>query len=186
MILASQSPRRQQLMTEAGLTFRVIPSSFDETAVEAADPVALVSALARAKAAAVDSEAAPGELIVGSDTVVLLGSTILGKPVNHDEARAMLHALSGVTHEVITGVSLRQNGSEVRSFTETAQVTFWDLSDAEIDSYVATNEPMDKAGAYGIQGPGRLMVRSIAGDFYTIVGLPISRLVRELRSLEYV
>lgn len=173
-------------MTEAGLTFRVIPSSFDETTVEASDPVTLVSSLACAKAAAVDSEAAPNELIVGSDTVVVLGDTILGKPASQDEARTMLRALSGATHEVITAVSLRQDGSEVRSFAETAQVTFWDLSDAEIDSYVASGEPMDKAGAYGIQGPGRLMVRSITGDFYTIVGLPISRLVRELRSLEYI
>lgn len=183
MILASQSPRRQQLMAEAGLSFSVVPSPFDERGVTAVDPAALVALLAREKARAVAPQAAPDELVIGSDTVVVLGSAVLGKPADAQDARSMLRRLSGATHQVMTAVSIQRNGIEVRSFVEVADVTFWDLTEDEIDAYIASGEPFDKAGAYGIQGRGRLLVASINGDFYTVVGLPISRLVRELHAL---
>ena len=170
-------------MTEAGLDFRVIPSPFDEHGFTAACPQELVAGLARGKAAAVAPYAEPHELVIGSDTVVVLGSTVLGKPADAAEAASMLRRLSGATHQVMTAVSLQRDGQEVRSFAEIAQVRFWDLSAEEIDAYIATGEPFDKAGAYGIQGQGRLLVSAIDGDFYTIVGLPIARLVRELRAL---
>lgn len=183
MILASQSPRRQQLLTEAGFAFRAVPSSFDESGVTASDPQALASTLAREKARAVSALAAPDELVIGSDTIVVAGTTVLGKPSDASEARSMLHLLSGATHDVVTAVSIQRNGNEECAFAETARVTFWDLGDDEIDAYIASGEPLDKAGAYGIQGRGRLLVKSIAGDFYTVVGLPVSRLARELRAL---
>ena len=183
MILASQSPRRSQLLAEAGFPFRCMPAHIDERSVERATPEELVRALACAKAGAVAGEAGPGEPVVGSDTAVVLDGDVMGKPADAAEARAMLRRLSGRTHEVVTGVSVWRDGAEVANFAETARVEFWDLLDTEIDAYVATGEPFDKAGAYGIQGRGRTLVKGIAGDFYTVVGLPISRLVRELRAL---
>ncbi len=183
MILASQSPRRSQLLSEAGFSFRCVPARIDERSVERTTPEELVRALACAKAGAVAGEAGPGEPVVGSDTAVVLDGDVLGKPADANEARAMLRRLSGRTHEVVTGVSVWRDGAEAVNFAETARVEFWDLLDAEIDAYVATGEPFDKAGAYGIQGRGRTLVKGIAGDFYTVVGLPISRLVRELRAL---
>ena len=184
MILASKSPRRRELMEEAGFDFTCCTSDFDESSVHARDPHELPHALAWHKALSVSPNARPGELVIGSDTVVILGERVLGKPADADEARQMLRDLSGKTHEVTTGVSVLCDGCEVLGFSETARVTFWDLDDDEIDAYVACGEPMDKAGAYGIQGKGRLLVRGIEGDFYTVMGLPISRLYRELRGLE--
>ena len=184
MILASQSPRRRQLLEEAGYTFACVPANIDERAVAREDPAALVGALARAKAGAVAAQAAPGEAVIGSDTVVVLGDQVLGKPADDADARRMLHALSGATHRVLTGVSVQRDANELANFVEEARVTFWELEDAEIDAYVASGEPLDKAGAYGIQGRGRLLVRRIEGDYYAIVGLPIARLARTLRALD--
>jgi len=184
VILASQSPRRRQLMEEAGYTFDCVPSSFDEAGVEAATAEELVRTLALGKAAAVG--ALPGnedEVVIGSDTVVVLEGRVLGKPADEADARAMLAALSGATHQVVTAVSVLRGTRELRTFAETCDVTFYELSPAEIDAYVATGEPLDKAGAYGIQGLGRTLVKGICGDYYTVVGLPIARLVRELREL---
>ncbi len=183
MILASQSPRRRQILEEAGFTFRTVPSSFDESGVDEQDPRRLVARLAAGKAAQVCGLAEPGEVVIGSDTVVVLDDTVLGKPQGPDDARAMLKNLSGTTHEVLTGVSLWRDGREAASFVEATPVTFWPLTDEEIDAYVATGEPLDKAGSYGIQGLGRLLVRGIAGDFYNVVGLPVARLARELKRL---
>ena len=171
MILASKSPRRRELMEEAGFDFTCCTSDFDESSVHVRDPHELPHALAWHKALSVSPSARPGE-------------RALGKPADADEAHQMLRDLSGKTHEVTTGVSVLCDGCEVLGFSETARVTFWDLDDDEIDTYVATGEPMDKAGAYGIQGKGRLLVRGIEGDFYTVMGLPISRLYRELRALK--
>lgn len=185
MILASQSPRRIQLLSEAGYAFRSVPSRIDEQAVRADSPEGLSRALASAKALACAPAALPDEIVIGSDTVVALGTEALGKPADDEDARSMLRRLSGATHDVTTSVCLVANGRELAAFSETARVTFWDLEDGEIDSYVATGEPADKAGAYGIQGKGRLLVRRIEGDFYTVVGLPVSRLVRLLRSLGF-
>ena len=184
MILASTSPRRQQLLHEAGLGFRVVAPSFDEGALKQAGlpPAELTQRLAQGKARSVAAQARPHEVIVASDTVVVLDGEVLGKPRDAGEARRMLTRLSGREHEVLSAVCLLRDTDE-RTFCERTAVSFYDLADEEIDAYVASGEPMDKAGAYGIQGAGRLFVRRIEGDFYTVVGLPIARLVRELRAM---
>ena len=188
MILASQSPRRIELMQEAGYAPRVIPAAIDETPLPGEQPADLVARLSSSKAHAVAAaHAAPDEIVVAADTVVVLDGEALGKPADADEARSMLARLSGRTHQVMTGVCLLVGGEgspEPVSFVETTDVTFYALSQQEIDTYVAGGEPMDKAGAYGIQGTGgRLLVRGIAGDFYNVVGLPIAAVVRAIRGL---
>lgn len=187
MILASQSPRRIELMREAGFDVTVIPADIDETALPGENPFALVERLARAKAAAVAAaHGEPGEIVVAADTIVTLGGEILGKPHDEADAHRMLGELSGRTHQVATGVCIARAGADpasARSFTDVTDVTFYELTDAEIDAYVTSGEPMDKAGAYGIQGTrGRMLVRGIDGDFYNVVGLPIARLARELHA----
>lgn len=183
MILASQSPRRVQLLREAGVPFRALPAHIDEGAVHQPTPRELARTLAEMKARALTDQAAPREAVIGADTVVSLGDTVFGKPADADEARAMLAALSGATHEVVTAVAIERDGCGLCTFEEIARVTFWDITPREIDEYIATGEPFDKAGAYGIQGAGRLLVKRIEGDFYTVMGLPIARLVRVLRNL---
>ena len=187
MILASQSPRRIELMREAGYGCRVIPADIDETALAGESPFALVERLARAKAAAVAAEhAEPGEVVVAADTIVTLDGEILGKPHDDADVRRMLRELSGRTHQVATGVCIAYGGAgegAAQSFVDITDVTFYELADEEIDAYVASGEPADKAGAYGIQGAGgRMLVRGIAGDFYNVVGLPIARVARALRA----
>lgn len=181
MILASQSPRRIELMREAGFDTRVIPANIDETALPDEGPFDLVERLARAKAAAVAKEhAEEGEPVVAADTIVALNGELLGKPEDEPDARRMLHALSGKTHQVATGVCIVRD-ENAESFVDITDVTFYELSHDEIDAYVATGEPMDKAGAYGIQGQhGRMLVEKIDGDFYNVVGLPIAKVVRAL------
>ena len=181
MILASQSPRRIELMREAGFDTRVIPANIDETALPDEGPFDLVERLARTKAAAVAKEhAKEGEPVVAADTIVALDGELLGKPADEADARRMLHALSGKTHQVATGVCIVRDGS-AESFVDITDVTFYELTHDEIDAYVATGEPMDKAGAYGIQGRhGRMLVEKIDGDFYNVVGLPIAKVVRAL------
>ena len=191
MILASQSPRRYKLLSDAGFSLEVVPADIDETRLPNERPVDLVARLAAEKAEAVRSQlmTSPDDgFLVAADTIVWMGGEALGKPEDADDARRMLEELSGRTHFVSTGVcamKLDVDGSCAAQtrFVETTEVTFWDLSQAEIDAYVATGEPLDKAGAYGIQGAGRLLVRGIAGDYSNVVGLPIARLVRELASL---
>ena len=159
MILASQSPRRIELMREAGYDIRVIPADIDETPFDDEAPLTLVERLARAKAAAVAAEHAdPSELTIAADTIVTFDGKILGKPANEDEARTMLHELSGRTHQVATGVCIVRSGdvtaphaAESLSFVDVTDVTFYELTDEQIERYVASGEPMDKAGAYGIQ-----------------------------------
>ena len=184
MILASQSPRRIELLREAGYEFFVCPANIDETPLPGEDPFKLVERLARAKCAAVASEhAAAGEAVLAADTIVALGGELLGKPADAADARRMLHELSGRTHQVATGVCIMRGPGDATplSFVEVTDVEFYELSDAEIRDYVASGEPRDKAGAYGIQGErGRLLVRGIRGDFYNVVGLPIARVVRAL------
>ena len=186
MILASQSPRRISLMREAGFDVRVIPADIDESMLENETPAALVERLARLKATyAAHKDAEPGELVVAADTVVALDGTVLGKPVDEQDAERMLARLSGKTHEVATGVCIARGGipDTAESFVSTTRVTFYPLTESEIRAYVATGEPMDKAGSYGIQGiGGRLLVKGIEGDFYTVVGLPIAQVVRRLRA----
>lgn len=183
MILASQSPRRIELMQEAGFDVRVIPADIDETPRPGERPFALVERLALAKAQSIASaHATRGEAVIAADTIVALNGRALGKPADADDAHRMLRALSGRTHQVATGVCIVRD-DQTHSFTDITDVTFYDLSDAEIDAYIATGEPMDKAGAYGIQGVhGRMLVKRIEGDFYNVVGLPIARVVRALEN----
>lgn len=191
MILASQSPRRRELLAEAGLEPEVRPADIDEARRPGESPVGLVARLAAQKAeaarAALDHAPADG-LLVAADTIVWMGDEALGKPAGRADAARMLRELSGRTHHVSTGVCallLAPDGSRAgeRSFVETTDVTFWPLTDAQIEAYVATGEPLDKAGAYGIQGAGRMLVEGIRGDYANVVGLPVARLVRELGSL---
>lgn len=187
MILASQSPRRIELMREAGYHVSVQPADIDETPRPGEHPLALVERLARAKAAAVAMQAAVDEPVIAADTIVTIDGEILGKPHDAADARRMLRVLSGRTHQVATGVCIARGGHRsdpvVESFVTVTDVSFYPLTDEEIDHYVATGEPMDKAGAYGIQGTGgRMLVRGIRGDYYNVVGLPIAELSRHLPS----
>ena len=191
MILASQSPRRRELLGDAGFELEVVPADIDETRQDGESPVDLVGRLAAEKAESVRAalEQAPADgLLVAADTIVWMGDEALGKPENPEDAARMLRELSGRTHHVSTGVCvlrLAGDGSAAAqaSFVETTDVTFWELTDAEIAAYVSTGEPLDKAGAYGIQGAGRLLVEKIAGDYSNVVGLPVARLVREVTRL---
>lgn len=169
-------------MREVGFDVRVIPADIDETARPDEGPFELVERLARAKAEAVAAaHAASDETVIAADTIVALDGKLLGKPADEADARRMLRALSGKTHQVATGVRIAR-GERIDSFVDITDVAFYELSDTEIDAYVATGEPMDKAGAYGIQGKhGRMLVERIDGDFYNVVGLPIAKVVRALK-----
>jgi septum formation protein len=184
IILASSSPRRRELLETVGYVFEVKPSNFDESALKSAGlpPQLLVEKLAHEKARDVARACGSSDAIVGADTVVVLDGATLGKPADEQDAVRMLRLLSGNTHQVFTGVSIIAGSHEV-SFSERTDVEFYDLSDKEIRDYVATGEPLDKAGAYGIQRKGALLVRGIRGDYFNVVGLPIARLARELSKL---
>ena len=181
LILASQSPRRRELLERMGLRdFRVLASQVDETMPAGTPPQVLVEALSRRKAQAVQAQAGEDCLIIAADTVVCLDDQILGKPHTPERAAQMLRALSGRTHTVCTGVSVCAGKTTVTEHEQT-RVTFRPLEEGEIAAYIATGEPMDKAGAYGIQGLGSLLVEGIEGDYYNVVGLPVCRLGRILR-----
>lgn len=191
MILASQSPRRRELLSSAGFELEVHPADIDESRNAGESPVELVGRLAREKAEAARSTLGhipADKLLVAADTIVWMGDEALGKPRDAADAARMLRELSGRTHHVSTGVCalrLADDGSRAGSvaFTETTDVTFFELTDADITAYVESGEPADKAGAYAIQGAGRLFVREIHGDYANVVGLPLARLVRELGTL---
>lgn len=193
MILASQSPRRIELMDEAGFTCRVIPADIDETPHEGEQPLDLVGRLAKDKALCVASEHAhAGEIVVAADTIVTIDGVILGKPADAQDAKRMLRLLSGRTHQVATGVCVaRANAAGdtaepvLQNFVEVTDVTFYALDEDAIDEYSQSGEPLDKAGAYGIQGKGgRMLVEKIDGDFYNVVGLPIARVARTIRDMQ--
>ncbi|MGN0467576.1 MAG: Maf family protein [Acutalibacteraceae bacterium] len=177
-IVASASPRRKKLLQNMGFVFDVIPSDADETLEENISAADAVAELSKRKAQSV-SKNNKGAVVLGCDTVVALGEKILTKPSNEKEAFAMLRSLSGKKHCVYSGVFIT-DGEKETSFTEKAEVEFYQLSDEEIKAYIATGEPMDKAGAYGIQGYGGALVKKINGDYYSIVGLPLARCIREL------
>ena len=179
IILASASPRRSELMTLAGFRFDVICADIDEIVPEKALPQEVVMSLALQKAQAVAKDHRKSA-VVGSDTVVALDGKILGKPRSEKEAVEMLRSLSGRIHKVFTGVAI-VCGEKVTSFFEETEVEFYTLTDQEILDYVATGEPMDKAGAYGIQGRGAVLVKRINGDYFNVMGLPISKVYRELK-----
>ncbi len=179
-ILASASPRRRELLGYVVKDFDIIPSDVDETIPEVVNPENSAEYLAVKKAKAVSNEHMQ-DIVIGCDTVVILDGEVFGKPADKTDARIMLEKLSGRIHKVITGVCLcREN--EMKSFSSVTEVEFYNLSEDEIEEYIATGEPMDKAGAYGIQGYGSLLVKEIHGDFFNVVGLPVSRLKREYDS----
>jgi len=174
LILASASPRRRELLTQAGFLFTVRPANIPEDPLPGEDPAAYVARLARQKAQAVFDDAAdPEVLVLGADTTVTLDDQILGKPADADDARRMLRMLSGRTHRVITGVALVSAGA-AQVAAEATSVRFLTLSDTEIDSYIATGEPMDKAGAYAIQGRAARWIPRVEGCYFNVVGLPLA------------
>ncbi len=181
LVLASASPRRRELLPLLGHDFTVVPAQVDETPPDGIEPSALVLHLAMEKAVAVAHEH-PGALVLGADTIVVLGGEILGKPTDAADARSMLRRLSGKRHTVLTGIALVHTDTGRReSAHEAVDVTFGDLTDTAIAAYVASGSPMDKAGAYGIQDDrGALFVRRIEGDYYAVVGLPLYRLNRTI------
>ena len=181
IILASASPRRKELMEMLGVkNLKIIPAKGEEAAPEARGPEELVTALAAHKAREVASQAGPGDLVIAADTIVWLDGRPFGKPHSRDEAIRMLQTLSGRTHQVYTGVAILRNG-ELTAEAEESRVCFRELSREEIERYVDSGEPMDKAGAYGAQGRGALLVRRIEGDFFNVMGLPLCRLGLMLR-----
>jgi septum formation protein len=178
LILASASPRRKELLELLQIPFEVIVSEIEEIVDEQLHPAEMVQSLAQQKAANV-AKIHQNSYVIGSDTLVVYGGRMLGKPIDETEAIQMLQMLSGKTHEVYTGVSIIHD-EQIHSFHEKTSVTFFTLSDREIRDYVSTGEPMDKAGSYGIQGYGALLVEKILGDYYSVVGLPVARTNREL------
>ena len=180
LILASASPRRKYLLEQAGLTFSVIPSSVDEDSIPVTKPEHYVKVLAEAKAGDV-AEEHPACWVIGADTIVLIDGKILGKPGSRDDARGMLNRLSGKSHFVYTGYSICCREKE-RAFSETVQteVVFKELSEEEIEWYVHTKEPFDKAGAYAIQGLGTFLVRRVNGSYTNVVGLPVCEVIEHL------
>jgi septum formation protein len=181
LILASASPRRRELLAQAGFVFDVIPAHIPEEPRPGEDPVAYVTRLAREKAEAVFAHANGDILVLGADTTVTLDGHILEKPRDAQDAARMLRMLSGRTHRVITGVALVDaKGSEVAA--EVTAVRFITLSDAEIAAYIATGEPMDKAGAYGIQGRAAKWIPRIEGCYFNVVGLPLALVTSMLES----
>ena len=180
VVLASASPRRRELLQRAGVEFIVRVSDADEHIEPDTPPHEAVMALARQKALAV-AKTCPGDLVIGADTVVVYDGAILGKPADAADAARMLRMLSGKTHVVYTGVCLVCADKE-ETFYEQTRVTFYPLTEQEIEAYVATGEPMDKAGAYGIQGRGCTLVQGICGDYFNVVGLPVAAVCRRLRA----
>ena len=194
LILASASPRRAELMRMCGYEFTVIPSAADESEVKAEEPSELVERLSLLKAERVMASLSPerrrGAVVIGSDTVVVLDGHILGKPRSQQEAAAMLRAERGRVNTVYTGLTVirmvNENGLdriEASSVSDEAYVHFLPLSEEEISAYIATGEPMDKAGAYGIQGRSSMFIDRIEGSFFTVVGLPVHLLYRELKRI---
>jgi len=181
VILASQSPRRRELLTLVGIGHEVQPADIDETYLAAEKPAPHAERLARGKCAVI-AEREPDALVIGSDTIVVVDGDVLGKPRNEGDAAHMLRRLSGRSHIVVTAVAVAWRG-ETRSAVEEVNVTFHSLSDDDIAAYIATREPMDKAGAYGIQGYGATIVERVDGDYFAVMGLPLQLLVRVLREL---
>ena len=180
IVLASGSPRRRELLEMLGVDMKVIPAKGEEIPPEGAGPGELVMALASAKGREVAAQCSADSLVIAADTIVWLDGRVFGKPHSRDEAVSMLKTMSGRTHEVYTGVSVITSGGETLEY-EVSKVTFRELSEDEINAYVDTGEPMDKAGAYGAQGRGALFVRRIDGDFFNVMGLPVCRLGQMLR-----
>jgi septum formation protein len=194
IVLASASPRRQELLRNAGISFTVQPADIDETPLAGEGARACAGRLAREKALAV-WRTRPQDVVLGADTIVVVDEAILGKPVDEKDAARMLRLLSGRVHRVITGVclvragdsrDLLDPGERMRSASETTLVTVNELSEKEIRDYVATGEPMDKAGAYAIQGGASRWIPRIEGDYSNVVGLPVALVYAMLRKREAI
>lgn len=187
IVLASQSPRRHELLSMVGIEHEVITSDCDEN-IEYNGPADMVCKLSALKAECVaellkskDEKA----LVIGSDTIVYYKDTVLGKPRDEKDAFRMLAELSGQTHSVFTGVTvIDTDDGKTETFYEETKVTFYDVSDEEILAYIATKDPLDKAGSYGVQGLGAFLVKHIEGDYFTVVGLPIAHLIRVLKKFD--
>jgi|SRR5687767_5874790 len=175
IVLASQSPRRRELLSLIGIPHEVRPADLDERVLPGELPAVHAERLARAKAEEV-AATEPDAVVIGADTIVVLDGNILGKPRDAGDAAAMLRRLSGRTHTVLTAVSVVHRGRTV-SGVESVEVTFRPLTEEQIDRYIATGEPMDKAGAYGIQGFGAVIVERVHGDYFAVMGLALGRLV---------
>ena len=180
LILASKSPRRAEILTQTGFEFRVRAADVDEARLDREAPDAYVRRLAAEKARAVAMHG--GEIVLGADTVVVIGEEVLGKPSGAAEAARMLRLLSGAEHAVITGICLRTTEREVADSAAT-RVRFSAMSESEIEAYVASGEPMDKAGAYAIQGLAARYIERIDGCYFNVVGLPVSLVYRTLNSI---
>ena len=180
IILASKSPRRRQLLEQAGLTVTVMPSDFEEGSAELQAPEQYVRTLAEGKARAVTRQF-PNDWVIGADTIVVVSGRVLGKPASEQEARTMLNQLNGRTHEVFTGWCIHRLEDNYR-FSETirTEVQFKQLTATEIEWYIHTSEPFDKAGAYAIQGVGAFLVKTIRGSYSNVVGLPLCEVIDHL------
>ena len=181
VVLASGSPRRHDLLNLVGISHEVRPANIDETMRPRENPQRHTERLAREKATAVATRD-PNLITIGADTIVVVNRKVLGKPTDADQAAVMLRQLSGREHTVITAVAVSR-GKKLRSAVEEVRVKFRKLRDDEIDSYIATGEPLDKAGAYGIQGYGATIVECVEGDYFAVMGLPLARLVGLLRDV---
>jgi septum formation protein len=186
IILASQSPRRAYLLEQAGLKFSVIPSPLDEDAIPVSTPSSYVKTLAEAKAKEIACQY-PDKWVIGADTIVLIDHIILGKPKSNQEAFSMLKKLSGKIHQVLTGYAIYRH-ADIDLFSEvvTTDVFFKTLSDREIQWYIQTKEPFDKAGAYAIQGIGTFLVKRINGSYTNVVGLPVCEVIEYLLKKEII
>jgi len=183
IVLASRSPRRKKLLEQIGLNFAVRESEYEEDMSVTDDPEELVKFLAMKKAEDV-ARHYDDAIIIGSDTVVVFGGKILGKPENEEGARRMLRELSGREHKVFTGLAIIDTKNTIKvNVCGQARVKFRELEEREIEDYIATGEPLDKAGAYGIQDKGILLIEEIRGDYCTIVGLPLTLVYRELKKM---
>ena len=180
VILASQSPRRRELMALLRIPFSVRVADIDETMNPTASPYDEVARLSKEKALAVPRQA--DDIVIAADTIVVCDNRVLGKPHTRDEAISMLQQLSGNCHQVMTGLTVL-HGQQQKTVTEVTQVTFRPLTEEEITAYVRTGEPMDKAGAYGIQGGGAVFVEKLVGDYYNVVGLPVCKLWQLLQEI---
>ncbi|KAA0549242.1 septum formation inhibitor Maf [Bacillus sp. BGMRC 2118] len=183
LVLASSSPRRKELLTNLRIPFDISASTIEEIIDPSHTPEEVVVSLASQKALDV-ARHYPDSIVVGADTIVVRDQNILGKPKNEDDAFQMLSMLSNATHHVLTGVALVKGG-HVHSFYVDTEVTFWPLSQEDIKKYIQSKEPFDKAGSYGIQGLGAAFVKEIKGDYFSVVGLPVSTLIRELKKLGF-
>ena len=177
IILASASPRRKEILELADLKFDVMPSDAQEITTKTA-PNEVVMELASIKAKDIYKKSEKQSMVVGADTVVAYQGQILGKPTDEADAKRMLTMLSGQTHEVYTGVCVIEDG-KTKTFYEETKVTFYEISDEQIDRYIKTGEPMDKAGSYGIQGKAAVFIKGIEGDYYNVVGFPIADFCRK-------